>query len=144
MAYSYGIVSMIRSVHTFLSPSSVQHYPFSLPLSLALSLSLSLSLRRSRSLSRAPSPGADRACLEADRECLKTRTVLNTNSRVGPALAPVESRHFDTLLSRMRAREMVDSLQKSRCKTTWKREFKLPWREAGQLDHQGDKADSDQ
>ena len=27
---------------------------------------------------------------------------------------------------------------------TWKREFKLPWREAGAPDHHDDKADSDQ
>ena len=31
-----------------------------------------------------------------------------------------------------------------RCKATWKREFKLPWCEAGPPDHLNDKVDSDQ
>ena len=31
-----------------------------------------------------------------------------------------------------------------RCKTTWEREFKLPWREAGPPNHHKDKVDSDQ
>ena len=31
-----------------------------------------------------------------------------------------------------------------RCKATWKREFKLPWREAGPPNHHDDKVDSDQ
>ena len=31
-----------------------------------------------------------------------------------------------------------------RCKATWKREFKLPWREAGPPNHHDDKMDSDQ
>ena len=31
-----------------------------------------------------------------------------------------------------------------RCKATWKREFKLPWREAGPPDHHDDTVDSDQ
>ena len=30
------------------------------------------------------------------------------------------------------------------CKATWKREFKLPWREAGPPNHHDDKVDSDQ
>ena len=34
--------------------------------------------------------------------------------------------------------------QEGRCKATWKREFKLPWREAGTPDHHDDKVDSDQ
>jgi len=33
---------------------------------------------------------------------------------------------------------------KGRCKATWKREFKLPWREAGPPNHHDDKEDSDQ
>ena len=32
----------------------------------------------------------------------------------------------------------------SRCKATWKREFKLPWRETGPPNHHDDKVDSDQ
>ena len=31
-----------------------------------------------------------------------------------------------------------------RCKATWKRRFKLPWREAGPPNHHDDKVDSDQ
>ena len=34
--------------------------------------------------------------------------------------------------------------QQGRCKATWKREFKLPWREAGPPIHLDDKVDSDQ
>ena len=30
------------------------------------------------------------------------------------------------------------------CKATWKREFKLPWREAGPPTHHDDDVDSDQ
>jgi len=33
--------------------------------------------------------------------------------------------------------------QEGRWKTTWKREFKLPWREAGPPIHHDDKVDSD-
>ena len=35
-------------------------------------------------------------------------------------------------------------LQAGRCKATWKREFKLPWREAGPPNHHDDKKDSGQ
>ena len=34
--------------------------------------------------------------------------------------------------------------QEGRCKATWKREFKLPWRKAGPPNHHDDKVDSDQ
>ena len=34
--------------------------------------------------------------------------------------------------------------QEGRCKATWKRESKLPWREAGPPNHHDDKVDSDQ
>ena len=34
--------------------------------------------------------------------------------------------------------------EEGRCKATWKREFKLPWREAGPPHHLNDKVDSDQ
>jgi hypothetical protein len=34
--------------------------------------------------------------------------------------------------------------REGRCKATWKREFKLPWREAGPPNHHDDKVDSDQ
>ena len=34
--------------------------------------------------------------------------------------------------------------QKGACKATWKREFKLPWRESGSPDHHDDTVDSDQ
>ena len=35
--------------------------------------------------------------------------------------------------------------QEGRCKATWKREFKLPWREAGPANHHDDdEVDSDQ
>ena len=32
--------------------------------------------------------------------------------------------------------------EKGRCKATWKREFKLPWREAGPPNHHDDREDS--
>jgi hypothetical protein len=35
-------------------------------------------------------------------------------------------------------------MKEGRCKATWKTEFKVPWREAGPLDHHDDKVDSDQ
>ena len=35
-------------------------------------------------------------------------------------------------------------VSEGRCKATWKREFKLPWREAGPPNHHEDKVDSDQ
>ena len=35
-------------------------------------------------------------------------------------------------------------LYEGRCKATWKKEFKLPWREAGPRNHHDDKVDSDQ
>ena len=38
----------------------------------------------------------------------------------------------------------IPALQEGRCKATWKREFKLPWREAGPPSHHDDKVDSDQ
>ena len=34
--------------------------------------------------------------------------------------------------------------REGRCTATWKREFKLPWREAGPPNHHDDKVDSDQ
>jgi len=34
--------------------------------------------------------------------------------------------------------------QEGICKATWKREFKLPWREAGPPNHHDNKVDSDQ
>ena len=34
-------------------------------------------------------------------------------------------------------------LQEGKCKAAWKREFKLPWREAGPPNHHDDKVDSD-
>ena len=34
--------------------------------------------------------------------------------------------------------------EEGRCEATWKREFELPWREAGPPDHHGDEVDSDQ
>ena len=42
-----------------------------------------------------------------------------------------------------RARD-VALFQEGRCKATWKREFQLPWREAGPLNHHEDLEDSDQ
>jgi len=33
--------------------------------------------------------------------------------------------------------------EEGRCKATWKREFKLPWREAGPPNHHKDEVDSD-
>ena len=41
------------------------------------------------------------------------------------------------------ARRVAQDLQ-GRCKATWKREFKLPWREAGPPNHLNDKVDSGQ
>jgi len=38
---------------------------------------------------------------------------------------------------------MATTNQEGRCKVTWKREFKLLWREAGPPNHHDDKVDSD-
>ena len=38
---------------------------------------------------------------------------------------------------------MCERVQEGGCKATWKREFKLPWREAGPPNHHDDKVDSD-
>ena len=40
--------------------------------------------------------------------------------------------------------QVPPSAQEGRCKAAWKREFKLPWREAGPLNHHDDIVDSDQ
>jgi len=40
--------------------------------------------------------------------------------------------------------QLADGVQEGRCKATWKREFKLPWRVAGPPNHHDDKVDSDQ
>ena len=42
------------------------------------------------------------------------------------------------------ASEVKVDIQEGRCKATWKREFKLPWREAGPPNLHDDKVDSDQ
>jgi len=34
--------------------------------------------------------------------------------------------------------------KEGRCKAAWKKEFKLPWREAGPPNHPDDKVDSDE
>ena len=39
---------------------------------------------------------------------------------------------------------LAGRVQEGRCKATWKREFKLPWRAAGPPNHPDDKVDSDQ
>jgi len=39
--------------------------------------------------------------------------------------------------------ELVFWFKEGRCKATWKREFKLPWRKAGPPNHLDDKMDSD-
>ena len=41
-------------------------------------------------------------------------------------------------------RPPCEGAQEGSCKATWKREFKLPWREAGPPNHHNDKVDSDQ
>ena len=38
----------------------------------------------------------------------------------------------------------VETMPLGRCKATWKREFKLPWREAGPPNHHDVEVDSDQ
>ena len=40
--------------------------------------------------------------------------------------------------------EVSDGSRKAEFKATWKREFKLPWREAAPPNHHDDKVDSDQ
>ena len=45
---------------------------------------------------------------------------------------------------RDRVGRVVPAAQEGRCKATWKKEFKLPWREAGPLNHHDDLVDSDQ
>jgi len=54
--------------------------------------------------------------------------------RVTPGLAPVVATF---------ARAWFP-LRGGRCKATWKRKFKLAWREAGPPNHHDDKVDSDQ
>ena len=49
------------------------------------------------------------------------------------ARAQIQMERFPTLEATLEA-----------CKAIWKREFKLPWREAGPPDHHDDKVDSDQ
>jgi len=39
---------------------------------------------------------------------------------------------------------MTSPTSQGRCKATWEKEFKLPWREAGPPNHHDDKVDSDQ
>ena len=41
-------------------------------------------------------------------------------------------------------RNLRTHLPEGSCKATWKRELKLPWREAGPPNHHDDKVDSDQ
>ena len=43
-----------------------------------------------------------------------------------------------------RASKPETRVQEGKCKASWKRQFKLPWREAGPPDHYDDKVDSDQ
>ena len=56
--------------------------------------------------------------------------------RVSPAL------HFRS--SGGGAKWSVTTYQEGRYKATWKRDFQLPWREAGQSDHLDGNVDSDQ
>jgi len=39
--------------------------------------------------------------------------------------------------------ELPPPVQEGRCKATWKRKFKIPWREAGPPNHHDDRVDSD-
>ena len=41
-------------------------------------------------------------------------------------------------------RQCILGNKEGRCKATWKKEFKNPWREAGPLNHHDDSVDSDQ
>ena len=52
-------------------------------------------------------------------------------------------RHIDETKPCERAKECEEDFE-GRCRATWKREFKLPWREAGPLNDHDDKVDSDQ
>jgi len=47
-------------------------------------------------------------------------------------------------VSPRRRHHVLRPCEEGRCKATWKREFKLPWREAGPPNHLDDKVDSDQ
>ena len=49
-----------------------------------------------------------------------------------------------TVLTRSASVPPLPLTQEGRCKATWKREFKLPWREAGPPNHHDDKVGSDQ
>jgi len=50
----------------------------------------------------------------------------------------------DVLAPFDRAGLAENHLPEGRCKATWKREFNLPWREAGPPHHHDDTVDSDQ
>jgi len=44
----------------------------------------------------------------------------------------------------VRGRRTEQNMEEGICKATWKREYKLPWREAGPPNHHDDKMVSDQ
>ena len=56
---------------------------------------------------------------------------------------PVQSANSTLQQKRAWSHQIGEPL-KGRCKATWKREFKLPWREAGPPNHLNDKVNSDQ
>ena len=50
---------------------------------------------------------------------------------------------FTSMVGEMTPIQVMSLLWEGRCKATWKREFRLPWREAGPLNHHDDQVDSD-
>ena len=84
--------------------------------------------------------------LEASCECGDCRPKHPTFVRQG---ALPKTREFGKRIGRVGVvrrmwRREIPPGQEGRCKATWKREFKLPWREAGPPNHHDDEVDSDQ
>jgi len=91
-----------------------------------------------------PRPGPESArhsrALDQDQRVLVAATLLADAAAVRDAMSawPLQaSAHQTHQTSSPRA----GSVYEGRCKATWKREFKLPWREAGPPNHHDDKVD---
>jgi len=59
----------------------------------------------------------------------------------GPTFSWRKDCPVELFLSRSQVSVKAEEAQEGRCKATWKREFKLPWREAGPPNHHDDKVD---
>ena len=106
-------------------------YTHTLYLSHTLSLTHALSLSHTLTLSLSLGRWAGRGCQSLGGKCLRSERTSWTRTCLGRKTIRVTSSR--------------DSLYwEGRCKATWKRELKLPWREAGPRNHHDDMVDSDQ